>query len=92
MEAHSNRDERIEIRISQKDKAIFKKAQKLSGDKTFNSFIVRILRSYSKQIISEDERILASKRDRDVFFDAVFSDLQPNEKLTAAANRYKSTK
>lgn len=91
MEAHLNRDERIEIRISNDDKNIFKRAQKLSGDKTFSSFLVRVLRSYSQNIISEHERILTSQRDREIFFDAVFSDLQPNEKLTAAANRYKTT-
>jgi len=92
MKAHLNRDERIEIRISQEDMTIFKKAQQLSGDKTFNSFLVRVLRSYSQKIISENEQILASQRDREIFFDAVFSDLQPNEKLTAAANRYNTKK
>jgi uncharacterized protein (DUF1778 family) len=92
MEAHLNRDERIEIRISHEDKTIFKKAQQLSGDKTFSSFLVRILRSYSKNIISENERILVSQRDRDVFFAAVFADLEPNEKLKSAAKRYKSVK
>jgi uncharacterized protein (DUF1778 family) len=75
MEAHLNRDERIEIRISHEDMNIFKRAQKLSGDKTFSSFLVRVLRSYSQNIISENERILASQRDREIFFDAVFSDL-----------------
>lgn len=41
MEAQlTNKDERVEIRISSYDKRIFQKAQKLCGDKSFSSFIV----------------------------------------------------
>jgi len=90
METTFHKEERIEIRISAKDKIIFKRAQKLSGDKTFSSFITRILRNYSDQIISEKERILATERDRQIFFDAVFGNLEPNENLIAASERYKS--
>ena len=42
MEAPLNKDERVEIRISSHDKRIFQEAQKLSGDKSFSSFIVRV--------------------------------------------------
>lgn len=90
METQVNKDERIEIRISSQDKSIFKRAQKLSGDKTFSSFIVRAVRIHAEHIISEKERILASNRDREIFFDAVFKNQQPNENLVEAAKRYKS--
>jgi uncharacterized protein (DUF1778 family) len=89
MEKEKNKDERIEIRLSSQDKIKFKKAQKLSGDKTFSSFITRIVRRHAEKIISANEKILASEKDREVFFDAVFGNLEPNEKLLAAAKRYK---
>ncbi|MDN5211270.1 DUF1778 domain-containing protein [Fulvivirgaceae bacterium BMA12] len=90
MESQINKDERIEIRVSSQDKRIFKRAQELSGDKTFSSFIIRVVRMQAESIISEKERILASNRDRKVFFDAVFGNQEPNKNLATAARRYKS--
>ena len=90
MEAQANKDERIEIRVSSQDKRIFKKAQRLSGDTTFSSFIIRAVRNQAENIIAENERILASNRDRKIFFDAIFGNKEPNENLVAAAKKYKS--
>lgn len=91
METQLKKDERIEIRISDQDKRIFKKAQKLSGDKTFSGFIIRAIRIHAEHIIAKEELILASKRDREIFFDAVFGDHVPNNQLIAAAKGYRST-
>lgn len=90
MEAQLNKDERIEIRISAKDKKIFKKAQELSGDKSFSSFIVRIVKDRAEEIITKNDRIIASEKDREKFFEVVFGNNKPNEKLVDAAKRYKS--
>ena len=51
METQLNKDERIEIRISPQDKKIFKKAQELSGDRSFSSFIVRIIKARAEEIV-----------------------------------------
>ena len=73
MEAQlTNKDERVEIRISAYDKRIFQKAQKLSGDKSFSSFIVRIVKEQSEEIVAKKDRIISSERDRKIFFDAVY--------------------
>ena len=90
MEAQINKDERMELRVSSKDKRFFKKAQKLSGDKSFSSFVVRIVKKEAEAIISKNDRIIATEKDRQVFFDAVFGNLKPNQNLVAAAKRYKS--
>lgn len=90
MEAQSNKDERIELRISSTDKMIFKRAQKLSGDKSFSSFIVRIVKKQAEEIVAKNDRIIATERDREVFFDAVFGDRKPNQHLIDAAIRFKS--
>jgi uncharacterized protein (DUF1778 family) len=86
----SNKDERIEIRISAADKQVFMKAQKMSGDKSFSSFLVRIVKEKASEIIAKNEAIIASEQDREKFFEAVFSSQKPNQKLTEAAKRYKS--
>lgn len=90
MEAPLNKDERIEIRISAHDKRIFQKAQKLSGDKSFSSFIVRVVKKQAEEIVAKNDRIIASESDREIFFEAVFGDKKPNSNLIKAAKRYKS--
>jgi len=90
MKAPVNKDERVEIRISSHDKRIFQEAQKLSGDKSLNNFIVRVAKKQTEEIVAKNNRIIASERDREIFFDAVFRDSKPNLNLIEAANRYKS--
>jgi len=85
-----NKDERVEIRISSYDKRIFQKAQKLSGDKSFSSFILRIVKEQSEEIVARKDRIIASERDRKKFFDAVVGSSRPNQNLVEAAKKYKS--
>jgi len=92
MESLLNKDERVELRISSSDKRIFRRAQKLSGDKSFSSFIVRIVKKQAEEIVAKNDRIIATEKDRQVFFDAVFSNNKPNQKLAEAANKYKSKK
>ena len=92
MKPQLNKDERIEIRVSSHDKRIFQKAQKLSGDKSFSSFIVRIVKEQAEEIVSKNDRIIASERDREIFFEAVFGNPQPNQNLVQAAEKYKSQK
>ncbi len=90
MEAQTGKDERIELRVSSADKRVFKRAQKLSGDKSFSSFIVRIVKKQAEEIVANNDRIIATEKDRQVFFDAVFKDSKPNPNLIEAAKRYKS--
>jgi uncharacterized protein (DUF1778 family) len=90
MDAQIKKEERIEIRISSQDKRIFQKAQKLSGDKSFSSFIVRVVKKQAEEIVAKNDRIIASERDRDIFFEAVFGDRKPNSNLIEAAKKYKS--
>ena len=89
MESPISKDERLEIRVSSADKKMFKKAQELSGDKSFSSFIVRIVGTEAQKIVANNERILASEKDRQVFFEAVLAHHSPNQNLAEAAKRYR---
>ncbi len=90
MHAPVSKEERIELRVSSKDKRIFKRAQELSGDKSFSSFIIRIVKKQAEEIVAEHDRILASEKDREIFFDSVFGNSKPNQNLLEAAKKYKS--
>lgn len=92
MESPIGKDERIELRVSARDKIIFKRAQELSGDKSFSSFIIRIVKKEAEEIVAKNNRIIATEKDRQLFFDAVMSNLEPNAALNAAAERYKTMK
>ncbi|HHP7242621.1 MAG TPA: DUF1778 domain-containing protein [Cyclobacteriaceae bacterium] len=90
MDVHLSKDERIELRVSSIEKKMFKRAQKLSGDKSFSSFIIRVVKQHAEEIVAKNNKILATDKDRQIFFDAVFSDAKPNETLVEAAKKYKS--
>ena len=80
--------ERIDIRVSPEEKAMLLKAQALSGERTITSFISRTLRDKAEEIIEKNQRILSSERDKKIFFDAVFSGIEPNSALKKAAKKY----
>lgn len=92
MKTQIKKDDRIEFRVAPEEKKLFRRAQQLSGDKTFSGFVTRIVRARSIQIIEEKEKILASERDKEIFFKAVFEDSKPNKALFEAAKKYKSIK
>ncbi len=92
MKTQIRKDDRIEFRIAPEEKRLFQRAQQLSGDKTFSGFVTRIVRARSIQIIEENEQIIASDRDKEIFFKAVFEDSKPNKVLSEAAKKFKSIK
>ena len=89
-EAKISKGERIELRVSAADKRIFRRAQELSGDRSFSSFIIRVVKQYAEEILANNDRIIASEKDRKIFFDAVFGNSKPNKNLVEAAKRYQS--
>jgi len=79
---------RFELRLSTEDRSFFEKASRIGGYSTLAGFIKSIVRERAKIIISENEQILASERDKEIFFNAVLSNVEPSEKLKRAANKY----
>ena len=92
MKTQIKKEDRIEFRVAPEEKRLFRRAQQLSGDKTFSGFVTRIVRIRSIQIIEEKEKILASDRDKEIFFKAVFEDSKPNKVLSEAAKKFKNIK
>jgi uncharacterized protein (DUF1778 family) len=92
MEGQLVKNKRIELRLSEAEKEIFQKAQELSGDKSFSSFVVRIVKREAEEIVAKHNKVLASERDRELFFNAVFADLEPNQNLREAAQKHKLKK
>lgn len=80
---------RVDIRLAKKQKEYFEYAAKLGGFKTLTDFVIFSGEQQANQIVEKHNTILASKRDQEVFFDALINPQPANERLRKAAIRYK---
>ncbi len=79
---------RFELRLTEEEKLFFEKASQLAGHKTLSSFVISAIREYATKIIQEKEQILRTQKEKELFFNAVFSDNEPNKDLIKASERY----
>jgi len=80
--------ERIEFRISIEEKELLQKAQAISGLSSLSAFISNAVHEKATQVIKDKERILLTERDKEVFFQAISEESEPNEALLNAAQDY----
>ncbi len=86
----NKRDARFDARITTEQKQLFEMAAQLGGYRNLTDFIVIAVQQKANEIISERERIISSKRDSEIFFDAILNPKSPNEALANAAEDFKS--
>ncbi len=84
----NTKNARFDTRLSKEQKVFFEKAARLGGYRNLTDFVVMAAQEKAKEIISEKERILASQKDSEVFFNAVMNPKAPNEELSKAANAF----
>lgn len=80
---------RFEARLSVEEKEFFERAAAIGGFRSLTEFIIRSARKRAEEIVNRYELVIASKRDSEVFFNAILNPESPNEKLVAAANKFK---
>jgi uncharacterized protein (DUF1778 family) len=90
MDTSLSKNERFEIRLSAEERALFAKAQKLSGDRSISSFILRVVKNQAQEIVRQSELLTLTERDRNRFFELALSESTPNSKLKSAAARYQN--
>jgi len=81
---------RFDTRLSKEQKSLFEKAAHLGGFRNLTDFIISTLQQRSKEIIEENDKVIASQKDSEIFFNALSSDYKPNEKLSRAAEDFKA--
>jgi uncharacterized protein (DUF1778 family) len=81
--------DRFDTRLPKEQKEYFQYAANLGGFRTLTEFIIFSAQQHAAQIVEKHQAILASKRDREVFFAAMMNPPKPNNKLKKAALRYK---
>jgi uncharacterized protein (DUF1778 family) len=81
---------RFDAKLSKEQKELFEYAANLGGFRTLTEFVIYSVQEKAKSIIKEHNSILASQRDREIFFNALMHPGKPNKKLQNAAKRYKN--
>lgn len=80
---------RFDTRLTREQKLLFKKAAELGGFRNLTDFVVMTVQNRAVEIIETKERIVASQKDIEIFFDAITRPAKPNKALLSAAKDYK---
>ena len=87
----NSKSTRFDTRLPKEQKMYFEKAAQLGGYRNLTEFILSAVSEKAKEIISENERIIASQKDSEIFFNAIFQQIKPNKILLEAVNEYNKT-
>ena len=79
---------RFDTRLTKEQKLLFERAASIGGFRNLSDFVIMTVQEKAREIIMEEEIILASQRDSEVFFDAVVNADKPNYDLISAAKKY----
>jgi len=79
---------RFDTRLTYAQKELFEKARRLGGYRTLTDFVLSALQEKAEKIIQEEEIIIASNRDAQIFTEAITNPNKPNEALTNAFNKH----
>ncbi len=88
METLRHNKARFDTRLPIEQKQLFERAALLGGYRNLTDFIVVTVQSKAKEIIEESERILASQKDKEIFFDSLLNPREPNSDLFSAKEKY----
>jgi len=79
---------RFDTRLPKEQKLFFERAALLGGYRNLTDFMILTVQKRAKEIIKEREQIIASKKDKEIFFNAITSPGKPNKNLLSAAKEY----
>jgi uncharacterized protein (DUF1778 family) len=84
-----NEKTRFDTRLPKEQKRFFERAAVIGGYRNLTDFIISTVKEKANQIIKEKETIIASEKDKKIFFDAISNPTAPNKSLASAAKEYK---
>ncbi len=79
---------RFDTRLPKDQKEYFEYAANLGGFRTLTEFVIFSMQQQASNIIKEHNSILASKKDQDIFFNAIMNPPKPNASLKKAVSRF----
>ena len=88
MEALNQEKARFDTRLPKEQKQLFERAATLGGYRNLTDFVIMTVQEKAKEILKERELIIASDRDKDIFFDSLINPPKPNNDLLSAKEEY----
>ncbi|MEA3446069.1 MAG: DUF1778 domain-containing protein [Bacteroidota bacterium] len=79
---------RFDTRLPKEQKQLFERAAMLGGYRNLTDFVIITVQDKAKEILKESERVIASERDRDIFFNSLTNPPKPNNDLLSAKDEY----
>ena len=79
---------RFDIRLPKEQMQFFERAALLGGYRNLTDFVIATVQSKAKEIIEEREKVIASQKDNEIFFDALDNPPKPNKDLLSAVEAY----
>jgi uncharacterized protein (DUF1778 family) len=81
-------NESLEARITKEQKELFQRAADIQG-RTLTDFVISSVLNAAKQVRQENEIMVLSRQDKEIFVEALLNPPLPSEKLQSAAQLYK---
>lgn len=85
----ADKQARLDIRLNTVHKLFLKQVYKPAGYRSLSAFILQAAIEKAEAIIEKDNTILASDRDKEIFYNALLETAAPNESLIKAAKAFK---
>lgn len=85
----ADKEARLEIRLDTVYKMFLKQVYKKAGYRSLSAFILQAALEKAEAIIEKEKIILASEKDKEIFFAALLKTAEPNKALTKASKAYK---
>ncbi len=79
---------RFDTRLTKSQKELFEMAARISGFKSLSEFVIHSTQQVADSIIEKHNAVLASEKDRKIFFDTLVNPPKPGKSLKDAAKHY----
>lgn len=79
---------RFDTRWTEEQKRLFERASTLGGFRSLSEFVFFAVQQRAEEIIEKHEKIISTKRDQEIFANALMNPPSPNSKLKKAAKKY----
>jgi len=79
---------RFDTRLTKEQKLFFERAAAIGGFRSLTDFVILTVQEKAREIIKDEESILASQKDSEIFFDAIVNAEKPNDELISAAKEF----
>lgn len=82
---------RFNTRLTKEQKDFFEFAASVGGYRTLTEFVIASVQERANKIIEVHNKIIASKKDQEVFFNELVNPSKPNQSLKKAAKIFNET-